>query len=901
MPEHLQSPASAAVAGADDGSPADLRFLSRSPHPYRRQSFELLEPSSTLLYGGASAGESSPVSRSGTNSGTEADDEHFLKRLPAPKMKRNKGLRGKSEATSGTSTPLSPSVVEHEPERLRPNIGRGDVERARQTGRERVTRRRKEVARRSAECLLLGCVGTFIGWNREVQPILFLWGRELTVHSLVVAVLLGLYPVRLVSWAYRRRKPRRLFPVSVPSSFDPATILYPLLIPVFAALLIALNGPAVILPNLVLSLCALPPNLIPLADSDGIYNHLHWLLSCAPLFSSHVRTQGYDHNSHSGEDIVLLYPLHTTLCQVLYLLTSTSLLATELQLLSLALINILILSSSPQMIILKALLWGGGLSVVILCGPVIQWGITLARVPKWRFKRAPAEPKSSSSALSGLRGVMSCRRHKVDGRSFLDLGDTSLESSHSSDDGLENDSPLLALLQRIRRRGSNSSPQNASLTAGETADIPRSADGTTALSPPRRHTLPSLGKLGSKSKTHTPSGRRKRSASSTVRAYFSLTQGQAAVRKWMYAAYVHSAILAIILVGIREYVKRYALSGYEPIGWALGYLFGDLPSFRFRVVLANLESWIPLPVRAEEDQKASCRLGWVQHARHAFLGEANTRLLVSGYWLLVIITGLAVVFRLSPVCEVDTRRKVFHFMMVAMFLPATYVDPAYASLALALVLAIFLLLDLLRASQLPPLSRPIANFLAPYVDGRDLRGPVVVSHIFLLVGCAVPLWLSLAALPVAPSSSSGDRGDPYGGWEVPSRDVAMVSGVVCVGLGDAAASLVGRRWGRHKWIWGGGKSLEGSAAFAGAVFLGLVVASGWLRLGGWLATTSGYPGVCDSSGSGSGSIWSSGPDSVRKSGLCATVASLTEAVLTGGNDNVIVPVVLWTCVKSLGL
>ena len=203
--------------------------------------------------------------------------------------------------------------------------------------------------------------------------------------------------------------------------------------------------------------------------------------------------------------------------------------------------------------------------------------------------------------------------------------------------------------------------------------------------------------------------------------------------------------------------------------------------------------------------------------------------------------GLVVVFRLSPFYEVDTRRKVFHFMMVAMFLPLTYVDPAFVSLALAVVLALFLLLDLLRASQLPPLSRPLASFLAPYVDGRDLRGPVVVSHIFLLIGCAIPLWLSLGSLPRTSSSNGGVGGGMFTGWELPAREVAMVSGVVCVGLGDAAASLIGRRYGHRKWLWGGGKSLEGSLAFACAVFLGLVAAHAWLRLGGWLPPPLPFP------------------------------------------------------------
>lgn len=270
-------------------------------------------------------------------------------------------------------------------------------------------------------------------------------------------------------------------------------------------------------------------------------------------------------------------------------------------------------------------------------------------------------------------------------------------------------------------------------------------------------------------------------------------------------------------------------------------------------------------------------MGWVEHLRQSSFGPANTRLILCGYWLAIIIVGLAVVLRLSSIYEVDTRRKVFHFMMVAMLLPATYVDPTFAALALSLMLAIFLLLDLFRASQLPPLSKSLAYFLTPYVDGRDLKGPVVISHIFLLIGCAIPLWLSLGTLP-----RTGN--DYLIGWEVPTREVSMVSGVICVGMGDAAASLIGRRYGRRKWLWGGGKSIEGSVAFATAVGLALVLAKAWLRIGGWPANND-----------------DSWVMTIGKAGVAAWVASLTEAVLTGGNDNVVVPVVLWLCVKGLDI
>jgi len=713
---------------------------------------------------------------------------------------------------------------------------------------------------------------------------------EFLAQFAILFGLLLLYPLRLVIWAYRKRSPSGWLPIAVPTTFDPAPVLYPPVVPLLVSLLLAANTKGVILPNLVLSICGLPKALIPAARSDESYNAVHWILSCIPIFiTEHDSSVRASSAAMAPETATLLYPLHETLCLVLHHLTTTSLLPAELQLLAISLVGILFLASSPQAVILKALLWGGGVGILVSCGHIIRWGITLARVPKWRFRRLPPGSKWQSPFRALIR-LMPLRKAKYEllgsavDESVIETGNSSDEqdshrASLDSNPGVANGRILSGV------DGVSGIDINLSSANGDKPDIRFNVADGSQSSPSRRHTVPLIDKSPARAKTHTPSGRKKRSASASVRAFFSLTQTQAAQRRWLYAGYLYISVAAIILIGIREYVGMLALGGEEPIGWALGYLLGDLAGFRLEVVKAGLERWICLPTRFVDDVHAqSCRLGWVEHLRRASFGEANTRLVLSAYWLGILILGLAVVFQLSPIYEVDTRRKVFHFMMVAMFLPATFVDPTYAALALALILAIFLLLDLLRASQLPPLSKPIASFLTPYVDGRDLRGPVVISHIFLLIGCAIPLWLSLAALP--------RTGSGYlRGWEVPSRDVSMVSGVVCVGLGDAAASLIGRRWGHHKWLWGGGKSLEGSVAFASAVFVGLMAAAFWLRAGGWPVTDEPAPGLW---------AWDWGR-SVRNAGVCASIASLTEAVLTGGNDNVVVPVILWTCVKGLGV
>lgn len=677
--------------------------------------------------------------------------------------------------------------------------------------------------------------------------------------------MLVLYPLRLIARSCRTGTSSALFPFKVPTTFDPAPLLYPSAISLLVPLLLSPHNELVLLPSLVLSVCCLPRQLVPELGTPKPYNPVHWTLSCLPLarFVWTASPPTSTGRTVSEETLVLLFPLNELLCAILRRLTNTSLLTAELELLSVGLINLLVTATSPQAQILAGLLWGGGLGILVFCSAVIRWEVTLARVPKWRFRRVDYAKRPS--IWKQMSKISSWHRIKFDVPGpVLDSFDTA-----ESTDG-EDDVAFKRYSQLQVREPSLDSPPEADNSASSPIAGQKAAE----------HSRPTPGPSVPRRKvTHTPSGRRKRTTSLSVRPFLRLTQTEAAIRRWLYAGYVYAAILVIIFTGVRLHIGQNALGGAEPVGWALGYVLGDQSWFRYRVVKANMDRWACLPPRrAGQDGDKQCHLGWVQHIRRDDLGEANTRLLLSGYWAGIVVLGLAVVLRLKDTYEVDTRRKVFHVMMVGMFLPATYVDPAYAALALSLALAIFLVLDLVRASQLPPFSRPIALFLAPYVDGRDLRGPVVISHIFLLIGCAIPLWLALAGLP---RGGSGHQS----GWEIPTRDVSMVAGVVCVGLGDAAASLIGRRYGHRKWLWGGGKSLEGSVAFAVAVFVGLLSASVWLRIGRWPVAGGGTSLLT----------------SARNAAVCSSMASLTEAVLTGGNDNVIVPVVLWTCVKGLGV
>ena len=633
---------------------------------------------------------------------------------------------------------------------------------------------------------------------------------------------------------------------------------------------------------MIIGLSSLPPSTLPFYECVFSYSHIQWLLAILPLVLSQnsiskivparpLALKVPPMGSLNPEVLSLLYPLQQCLVPTIRYLTTTSLDASELELLSTVLLNLLLFAQSPQIQILRSLMWIGSLGMFVLCSKVLEWEVALARLPSWRLRRN--ENRSRKSLLT-LIDVDVCRRvtrTRSQARQE-DSSDTDGDAVGRSD---LTSRKLVAPLQLTTNGRASTFKETEPVSAIQKVPTHDEMNGSTnTFSKTRRHTFSTMADtLVPITRRTTPNGRPKRGIAPALQPFLAFTPAQASVRKWLYATYAYLATILLILLPIRRLVSTKALQGLEPFGWAISYLGGNIPVVRFWVVNHNLDPWIPLPPLSDLDHSELCRYGWVERLRQD-LGAANTRLLICVYCLCVLTTGIGIVLRLTSVVAVDTRRKVFHGIMVAMLVPTIYVDPCFVALALALILSIFLLLDLFRASQLPPISKPLTYFLAPYVDGRDHRGPVIVSHIFLLIGCAIPLWLSMAG-----SERIGIG--PWKGWDVNGRDISMVSGVICVGLGDAAASLIGRRFGRHKWHWAGGKSLEGSMAFIIAVTCGLVTAYSWLVVGGWSDHQQTWLAV------------------LTKSIVAASGASLTEAVLTGANDNVVVPVILWLLVRGL--
>ncbi|ODN75059.1 hypothetical protein L202_06278 [Cryptococcus amylolentus CBS 6039] len=149
-----------------------------------------------------------------------------------------------------------------------------------------------------------------------------------------------------------------------------------------------------------------------------------------------------------------------------------------------------------------------------------------------------------------------------------------------------------------------------------------------------------------------------------------------------------------------------------------------------------------------------------------------------------------------PTLSVNARRKSFHALAVIMFIPGIAVDPAFTHLSFSVAFAAFNFAEYIRYFALWPFGVKVHLFLNEFLDAKD-SGTAILSHFYLLAGCSSPLW-----------------------FEGPS-ELLSYFGVLSLGIGDALASIVGRRIGRLRWCPAFGKTVEGSLAF----FLSVLVSS----------------------------------------------------------------------------
>lgn len=141
-------------------------------------------------------------------------------------------------------------------------------------------------------------------------------------------------------------------------------------------------------------------------------------------------------------------------------------------------------------------------------------------------------------------------------------------------------------------------------------------------------------------------------------------------------------------------------------------------------------------------------------------------------------------------------RKFFHIMAMAMFIPGTLLQPKFMYLSYGVAFAAFLWIESLRVELSESLARAFHASLKQFLDHRD-SGALILTHMYLLIGCAIPTWLNDMLKP---------------------SPLLSLCGVLTLGLGDTMASAVGVRYGKTKWP-GSKKSIQGTVAFIVAIIV----------------------------------------------------------------------------------
>jgi dolichol kinase len=182
------------------------------------------------------------------------------------------------------------------------------------------------------------------------------------------------------------------------------------------------------------------------------------------------------------------------------------------------------------------------------------------------------------------------------------------------------------------------------------------------------------------------------------------------------------------------------------------------------------------------------------------------RILILGYCGIVcVVFILASVFwkGLEKMPQI-IQRKFFHIMALLVFIVPVIVDVEWMRLAISGAIYVFLVFESLRIVRFPFIAKVIEQYISDFIDERD-SGELILTHLFLLMGCGLPVMFC-------------DM-DGYNGFAV------KVCGISVLAIGDAAASAIGIKYGKHKWP-GSKKSIEGTLGAFFGTWITIVVLTG---------------------------------------------------------------------------
>jgi len=253
-------------------------------------------------------------------------------------------------------------------------------------------------------------------------------------------------------------------------------------------------------------------------------------------------------------------------------------------------------------------------------------------------------------------------------------------------------------------------------------------------------------------------------------------------------------------------------------------------------------------------------------------------------WPLILLVGVGSIHFVAGRCDASAcgdaaklkvlYRKAFHALAIALFVPPILTcQVAFLGFSLLIAAILFVVVEVCRAYKVPGLAPNLDRFVSRYLDKREdtSKGDLVLTHLYLLLGCAIPVWLD-GRLPGSDEVSCK-------AWAA----VRLASGILLVGVGDAFAAAYGVNFGRTRWPLSH-RTLEGSASFLASVLL-----AAWA-----LWTMAARQEV--------GRLADHTPLACKQVAaiVCATFLSMLFEVYTSSIDNLVLPLYFCPVLRALG-
>lgn len=134
-------------------------------------------------------------------------------------------------------------------------------------------------------------------------------------------------------------------------------------------------------------------------------------------------------------------------------------------------------------------------------------------------------------------------------------------------------------------------------------------------------------------------------------------------------------------------------------------------------------------------------------------------------------------------------RKGFHFLAFVLFVPpivfAKFDKPRMIVFAFNCVSVFLIFIEIIRWGE-GIFPQRMTTWFKQFCNGRErMAETMILTHIYLLMGCGFPLTASYILL------SGGVFPNEWVIWSL--------AGVIVLGVGDSAAAILGKWYGRTKW------------------------------------------------------------------------------------------------------